>query len=169
MARLHLLADADQDIEARFGKGATVTYQLHPPFMKALGLHRKIGLGPWVRPAFRTLVAARRLRGTPFDPFGAAGIRRLERDLIAEYCDVIDRLLARLDRGNYQLAAKIASLPDTVRGYEEVKLENVETYRARLRELLARYEQGPGTETPASGRAVTIDDAHTFSAQPPSL
>ena len=35
---------------------------------------------------------------------------------------------------------RIAGLPDLVRGYEEVKMGNVERYRARRAELLAELE-----------------------------
>jgi indolepyruvate ferredoxin oxidoreductase len=89
---------------------------------------------------FRALRAARGLRGTAADPFGYAKVRRVERELVAEYVAVVDRLLARLSAGNVALAAEIAALPDMVRGYENIKLDNVAAYRARLAELLARYE-----------------------------
>ena len=34
---------------------------------------------------------------------------------------------------------KLAELPDLVRGYEEIKLARVETYRQRLREALSAF------------------------------
>ena len=36
---------------------------------------------------------------------------------------------------NYDRAVEMAALPDMVRGYEDIKLGNIELYRARLREL----------------------------------
>ena len=50
----------------------------HPPILRALGTRRKITLGPWFRPAYRVLREMRRLRGTMFDPFGHAAVRRVE-------------------------------------------------------------------------------------------
>ena len=44
-------------------------------------------------------------------------------------------LADRLDRRNYDRAVEVAALPDMVRGYEGIKLANVEAYHARLREL----------------------------------
>ena len=83
------------------------------------------------------------VRGTQLDVFGRTKVRRVERELIAEYREVIERLLARLDADNIARATAIASLPDLVRGYEEIKLQNVRKYREALREALARYEVAP--------------------------
>ena len=49
--------------------------------LRAMGLKHKISLGTWFRPAFRGLLAMRRLRGTPLDPFGRAHVRRVERSV----------------------------------------------------------------------------------------
>ncbi|MGI6870621.1 DUF6537 domain-containing protein [Amycolatopsis sp. 3B14] len=66
-----------EGIAAEFGDGARYAYQLHPPVLRALGLKRKIALGPWSRPVLRLLRAGRRLRGTPPRPLrlrpGSAG------------------------------------------------------------------------------------------------
>ena len=35
---------------------------------------------------------------------------------------------------------ELCELPDVVRGYEDIKLRNVETFRARAAELLERIE-----------------------------
>jgi indolepyruvate ferredoxin oxidoreductase len=102
-------------------------------------MKRKISLGPWFRPAFATLVAMRRLRGTALDPFGRTEVRRTERALVAEYRAVVDTLLAGLTEGNHELAVQIAALPDMVRGYEEIKLATVRTYHETLAELRAQF------------------------------
>jgi indolepyruvate ferredoxin oxidoreductase len=44
-------------------------------------------------------------------------------------------LAAGLKAGDYDRAVAVAALPDVVRGYEGVKLANVDAYRVRLREL----------------------------------
>ena len=142
VARLHLDSAGRAELEQRFGRGAKVRYMLHPPMLRDRGWDRKIAFGPWIRPVFRVLVGMRRLRGTALDPFGRTPIRTLERELVREYETVVERLLAGLDAGRLDLAVEIAQLPDMVRGYEHVKLRNVEPYRARLAELLAAYD-GP--------------------------
>jgi indolepyruvate ferredoxin oxidoreductase len=139
VARLSLDPALDEAVRAQFGDGARYEYRLHPPVLRALGLRRKISLGPWFRPAFATLVAMRRLRGTPLDPFGRTEVRRTERALITEYREVIDALLSGLTEGNHDLAVQIAALPDLVRGYEDIKLATVRTYHEKLAELRAEF------------------------------
>lgn len=139
VARLSLDPALDEAIRAQFGEGARYSYRLHPPVLRALGLKHKISLGPWFRPAFATLVAMRRLRGTALDPFGRTEVRRTERALITEYREVVDDLLAGLTEGNHELALQVAALPDLVRGYERIKLANVRTYHERLAELRAAF------------------------------
>ncbi|HEY7276364.1 MAG TPA: indolepyruvate ferredoxin oxidoreductase family protein [Trebonia sp.] len=139
VARLSLDPALDAAVRAQFGDGARYQYRLHPPVFRALGLRHKISLGPWFRPAFATLVAMRRLRGTRLDPFGRTEVRRTERALITEYREVVDQLLADLTAGNHELAVQIAALPDMVRGYEDIKLATVRAYREKLAELRAEF------------------------------
>lgn len=126
VARLHLEGLRD------LPEGARVKFLLHPPALRALGMQRKLRLGAWFVPAFRLLKAGRRLRGTAFDPFGRAEVRRVERALPGEYLSL---LAAATDR---ETALAIAALPDMVRGYEDIKLANVERFRDRAAELLGR-------------------------------
>jgi indolepyruvate ferredoxin oxidoreductase len=120
-----------------------VQYNLQPPFLKHLGLDRKIRLGGWVRPVLSLLVAGRRLRGTRLDPFGRTEVRKLEQALRDEYITVISSVAERLTTSNHGLALYIARLPDMVRGYERLKLENAAAYRDQLSEAISRYEQDP--------------------------
>lgn len=55
--------------------------------------------------------------------------------MLAHYTDLMRRLAATLSTENYDTATKAAALPDLVRGYEDIKLANVELYRSGLREL----------------------------------
>jgi indolepyruvate ferredoxin oxidoreductase len=137
VARLSLDPDVGAAVAAEFGPGARVSYLLHPPVLRALGIRRKITLGPWFRPAFRALRAARRLRGTPFDPFGRARVRRIERELITEYRATVAAMLPHLSPDTLPRCVDIASAPDEVRGYEGIKLASLVRYRARLDELAA--------------------------------
>ena len=77
---------------------AKVYFMLHPPLLRALGLKRKLKLGRWFVPAFRLLYRMRRLRGTRLDPFGHAEVRRVERELIAEYEALVDEALVTARR-----------------------------------------------------------------------
>ena len=107
----------------------------HPPLLRALGLRRKLRLGPWFRPALWALRALRRLRGTAYDPFGYAAIRREERRLIPWYQGLIRRELGRETPVDYGLALELARLPEPIRGYEDIKLRNIAAARERGRAL----------------------------------
>ena len=135
VARLSIDPAAEALLEAQFGPGARASYRLHPPLLRTLGVKHKITLGPWFRPVFAGLVSLRGLRGTRLDPFGYAKVRRVERQLVEEYRKVITETMPRLDSGNVRLGIQIAALPDMIRGYEQVKLRNVESYREKLHEL----------------------------------
>ncbi len=137
VARLSLDPALEASVRAQFGDGARYAWKLHPPVLRAVGMQRKITLGRWFRPGYRTLRAMRRLRGTRLDPFGVAEVRRVERELVAEYRSLIPTLLTLDDSDDTERAVEIAGLPDMVRGYEQIKLDNVARYRARLAELLA--------------------------------
>jgi indolepyruvate ferredoxin oxidoreductase len=139
VARLSLDPAMHAAVAAEFGPGARVSYRLHPPILRALGMKSKLELGPWFRPVYRVLLGMRRLRGTRLDPFGAAGVRRQERALIVEYRALLERLLADLRPENHSLAVEIADLPDMVRGYESIKLDNIARYRAEVAHRLEEY------------------------------
>ncbi len=147
VARLSLDPALAASSRSRFGSGAKMSYRLHPPLLRALGVHKKITLGPWFRPVFGVLVRMRRLRGTRLDPFGYTRVRRTERELVAEYTGLVDELVASLSPGNHALAVELASLPDEVRGYEQVKLDNVTRYRERLAELRTAFASPQAVRT----------------------
>ncbi|GAB3562500.1 indolepyruvate ferredoxin oxidoreductase family protein [Amycolatopsis endophytica] len=109
-----------------------VTFQLHPPILRALGRKKKVRFGPRSHRLLRLLAGFKGLRGTPFDLFGYARVRRLERALVAHYRQVVTGLAESLTPENYERAVRIATLPDLVRGYEGVKLANLAVYRERL-------------------------------------
>ncbi|MDT5326475.1 MAG: indolepyruvate ferredoxin oxidoreductase [Mycobacterium sp.] len=132
-----LLTDPEfiEYVQSEIPAGGNLTYKLHPPVLRAVGRKKKIGLGPRSHVALRILAKGKRLRGTKFDPFGYAHVRRVERGLLAEYESIVSRLAIELDTANYDRAVTIASLTDIVRGYEDIKLASVDAYRARLRDL----------------------------------
>jgi indolepyruvate ferredoxin oxidoreductase len=135
VARLHLTNGLWRGLARRYPGGARVEYHLHPPLLRALGMRRKLRLGAWITAAFRLLAALRGLRGTPFDVFGSTRVRRLERALPGEYRALIERTLTGLSPEGYERAVALANLPDLIRGYEEIKLRNVERFREEVRRL----------------------------------
>ena len=142
VARLSLAPEVADDVAARFGDGARASWRLHPPALRALGMRRKLVLGPWFRVVFALLVRARGLRGTVLDPFGRAEVRRVERALVEEYAEVVATLCAGLSVASYDLAVRIAETPDLVRGYEQIKLDSIARYREQQATLLGEYSAG---------------------------
>jgi indolepyruvate ferredoxin oxidoreductase len=146
VARLHLMGLAGT------ARGDKVYVMLHPPLLRAMGLDRKLKIRRGVAvPMFKALRATKGLRGTRLDPFGRAHVRRVERALPGEYQALVDRALERLTPVTHATVAQIAELPDVVRGYEDVKLRNVEAFRVRAEQLedeLARGAQSGGFSLP---------------------
>ena len=139
VARLLTSPASTAAAEAVGGTGAHVKWKLHPPILKSLGMTQKISLGPASRPLLVTLAAGKRLRGTPFDPFGRAKVRVLERELLSQYRSTIDTLLTSLTPTNLAEAARIAALPEGIRGYEDRKLENARRYRQQLDDAMKAW------------------------------
>lgn len=123
-----------EEVAATVPGGANLTYRLHPPILRALGRTEKIGFGPRAHAALRLLAKAKRLRGTAFDPFGYAHVRRVERALLAHYTELIETLRST-PAADYDRAVEVAALPEMIRGYEQIKLDSIDEYRNRLREL----------------------------------
>ncbi|RLE26693.1 MAG: hypothetical protein DRJ50_00360, partial [Actinobacteria bacterium] len=72
------------------------------------------------------------LRGTRADPFRWAEVRRVERAMIPEYIAAVQQLGRHLDPDTLTESIEIASLPDQVRGYEDIKLRRAKAYRDEL-------------------------------------
>ncbi|HET7342097.1 MAG TPA: indolepyruvate ferredoxin oxidoreductase family protein [Methylomirabilota bacterium] len=136
VARLHLKASLPATLAEAYPGGVRVQYHLHPPLLRALGLTRKLKLGSWFDGAFRALAALKGLRGTALDPFGRAAVRRVERALPGEYRQLVERAMTGLTPATYERAVTAARLPDLVRGYEDIKLRNVERFREEARKAV---------------------------------
>lgn len=134
-------AFAEQVAES-FGDDAKVAVRLHPPTLRAMGMKEKLSLGAWSQRPMSALAKMKKLRGTRFDPFGHNEIRRTERALIVEYRELVDTMLDALRTGRVgddrrPALVTLAQLPDMVRGYEGVKMRNVERYHAEMARMRA--------------------------------
>jgi indolepyruvate ferredoxin oxidoreductase len=87
------------------------------------------------------LARLKRLRGTPFDLFGYHPERRTERQLLADYEAVLAELAAGLNADNHDLAVRIASIPEQIRGYSHVKDRTIATAKAEAENLLTAWRQ----------------------------
>ncbi|WP_231129816.1 indolepyruvate ferredoxin oxidoreductase family protein [Corynebacterium xerosis] len=129
VARLALDTGFLDGIADEYGEAADVKILFHPPFLRALGMDRKMRMGKTARPALRALTKAKRLRGTAFDPFGRTAARRFERDLRDAYRGRLLELAVEMDAETDDVAKQkllsdataLAALADSVRGYEDIK------------------------------------------------
>ena len=120
-----------------------LNFHLAPPLLAKIdhntGHPKKQAYGPWMMRAFGLLAKLRFLRGGSFDIFGRTAERRMERQLITDYEADIALILERLDAGDTDVATRLASLPEQIRGFGHVKAANVgkaEAQRALLRAAL---------------------------------
>jgi indolepyruvate ferredoxin oxidoreductase len=135
VARLHLKVDYDHVARQLGMEGPyKVTYHLHPPTLRRLGLGRKLPMGRTYRVAFGALRRMRRLRGTPLDVFGRDRDRKLERALAHEYRQLVESAVCdpSLD---YEQRVQLASSALAVKGYGTIKEAAVQRWHASVAEL----------------------------------
>jgi indolepyruvate ferredoxin oxidoreductase len=132
VARLHLRADYAQIARDLGITGPySVTYHLHPPVLRRLGLKKKLPMGRPYQLMFHVLRGMRRLRGTPFDVFGWDRDRRSERAVIEEYRRLIDEVLPVVP---YETGVRIAASALSIKGYASIKETAVAAWREHVAE-----------------------------------
>jgi indolepyruvate ferredoxin oxidoreductase len=148
VARLYTDGSFAAQIAREFEGDPKLQLHLSPQFLPAFIAPRdpetghvrkwRIPLG-LILPFFRVLRLGKRLRGTPLDPFGWTRHRRWERRQIAEYEATVAELLDGLTAESLPLAVELASLPEHVRGFDDVKERQAEAARVKHAELLAAF------------------------------
>jgi len=143
VARLYTSGEFQRRLQQQFEGDYTLHFHLAPPLLAKKdeqGRLLKREYGPWMFTAFKWMAKLKFLRGGAFDVFGRTEERRMERQLIADYFATVERLLARLDAGNLELAAQIASVPEHIRGYGHVKEAHLHAAKAREAQLLQDWD-----------------------------
>ena len=134
VARLHTQPKFLHSIREEFGGNAKLRFHLAPPLFArkkdARGRPLKKQFGGWILPVFRILARMRRLRGTAFDPFGYTAERRMERELIKKFEQLLDEALPGLTAANRgEITARAGEFLE-IRGFGPVKEAAVENMRA---------------------------------------
>lgn len=144
VARLYTHPDFQAALAEQFEGDYTIRFHLGSgPFArrnKATGALEKTEVGPWMLRVFGVMAKLRGLRGTWFDPFRWSSERTLERELVQQYEQDIDRLLDGLRPDSLSLAQQIAQWPDGVRGYGHVKAGNAEQAQRKRRDLWQQWD-----------------------------
>jgi len=143
VARLYAETDFVERVKAQFEGDYTLKFHLAPPTLNKPDAKnsepRKSVYGPWMMSGFRVLAKLRRVRGGPFDIFGRTAERKHERQLIADYENLVDELLAKLSPQNYAVAVELASIPEHIRGYGHIKERHVRDAKLHEAGLLAQF------------------------------
>jgi indolepyruvate ferredoxin oxidoreductase len=142
VARLYTDGRFASELAGTF-KGGKVKVWMSPPLIAPRGPDgkpKKIALGGWmIDLVFPMLTRMKGLRGGPLDIFGMTEERKMERGLIVSYEAQLDRLLAGLTAERLPLAAKIAAVPQQIRGYGHVKDTAVKVAKADEAALWAQW------------------------------
>jgi len=140
VARLHTDKKFFDSVRAEFGSKAKFRFHLAPPILNSgtdsRGRPRKKEFGAWMLPVFKLLASLRGMRGTSFDVFGRTAERCMERELIAEFEQLLEELLPTLREEKLQDATELVQLYMKIRGYGPVKQASVDLVRRQVTERL---------------------------------
>nr|MBP6394553.1 2-oxoacid:acceptor oxidoreductase family protein [Giesbergeria sp.] len=156
VARLHTDAVFTDKIAAMFEGDYKIVHHMAPPLLAQRndqGELVKQQFGPWLRRALGVLAGLKGLRGGALDIFGKTAERRMERALIAEYRTCIDELLTGLTPERLALAARIARIPEDIRGYGHVKERHLTAARTRWADLMVQWRQPVAMPAPTRAAA----------------
>ncbi|WP_205422680.1 indolepyruvate ferredoxin oxidoreductase family protein [Seongchinamella sediminis] len=117
-------------------------FNLAPPLLSGkdpnTGLPVKREYGGWMMKVFPLLAKFKFLRGTALDPFGYLAERRAERQLIEDFEQLMERVIAQLNSGNLPVALQLAASPMEIKGYGHVKDEAIDSVRRQQEDLWQR-------------------------------
>jgi indolepyruvate ferredoxin oxidoreductase len=126
-------------------KGGKAKVWLAPPLLSRKGPDgkpKKMAFPGWMLDAgFPVLAKFKGLRGGPLDVFGYTAERRMERGLIAEFEAELDRIVEGLTKERLPLAAKLAAVPQQIRGFGHVKDAAVGPAKAEAKRLWREWEK----------------------------
>jgi indolepyruvate ferredoxin oxidoreductase len=150
VARLYARPEFLQKLRATFEGDFTLSFYFAPPILPQSGARtpRKRRFGAWALPALRFLSAMRFLRGSWLDPFRFSPDRKLERDLLRDYEQMMSDVAARLSAANLDMAVELAALPQRMRGYGHVKARYVAQARKRQAVLKKSFDAAEAKKQP---------------------
>ena len=91
---------------------------------------------------FKLLAKFRWMRGSILDPFRNSAESRAARALISQYENDVETILEQLNSDNLETAAKLASIPDLIRGYGHVRQKKtIEANEVRMKFLAELLSQ----------------------------
>jgi len=150
-----LLCKTKEMVANRFEGDFKISYHLAPPLMSRIGPNgrpQKRQFGSWFDHASRCLARFKFLRETPLDIFGYTAERRMERQLITDFENLVARMQREYDPANHDVWYELMGLPQNILGFGPVKLANAQAMAKRWGELLQELDQdGPAAQFAALG------------------
>src|SRR6516165_3363902 len=143
VARLYSDDSFARKLSEKFDGDFRLKFYLAPPIFAKRdksGRLQKKEYGGWMIHAFRLLAQLKFLRGTSLDPFGRTAERQAERKLIEDYFAMIENRIAHLRAEQIPLLARLARIPEMIRGYGHIKDESIRKARAEQARLEAELE-----------------------------
>ncbi|MGI9369668.1 MAG: indolepyruvate ferredoxin oxidoreductase family protein [Ruegeria sp.] len=133
VARL-MTADAfSSELEQQFEGDYKTRYHMAPPLLSwrkdGSGRPAKRAFGPWLRPVLGAMSRAKRLRHTPFNPFGYHAEARLHRDILTWYETLLDQMQINFASRTEAEWLETLSFADEVRGYGPVREDSFDKAR----------------------------------------
>lgn len=141
VGRLHSQTGFEQEIARHFEGDYRIRYHLAPPMLPTgtdgRGRPLKKAFGPWMRHGMAMLARMKHLRGTRWDIFARTHDRKLDRELLAWFRGVLDRVERDFDRLGQDRALQILQAPSEIRGYGPVRHKAADQVRQQVARLLA--------------------------------
>jgi len=143
VARLYTNGEFEKNISQQFEGDFKIHFHMAPPLLARKdnkGHLRKMEFGGWMFHALKIMARLRGLRGGIFDIFGKTAERKMERQLIDNYENLLDEFGRTLTHDKIHAAVALASIPSDIRGFGHVKEKSVNISTKKQRELLQEYQ-----------------------------
>jgi len=138
VARLYTDGRFLKNLQAQFEGDYKIHFHMAPPLLARRndkGELQKKEFGPWMMPGLKLMARLRFLRGTAFDLFGYTAERKMERQLIRDYEELLKHIDRDLSAESLEVFAELAALPTDIRGFGHVKEKAVKNSRIKARAL----------------------------------
>ncbi len=145
VARLYTNGKFEKKVKQQFEGDFKIHFHMAPPLLAtkdSKGHLRKMEFGGWMFKALKIVARLRGLRGTAFDIFGRTRERKMERQLIINYENLLAEFSQTLSKENLFAAIALASTPSEIRGFGHIKEKAIEVSTKKSTQLLKDYHSG---------------------------
>ncbi len=139
IARLYTNGTFKQQLESMFEGNYRIKFHLSPPLIAPknteTGKPEKLQFPQITLQLFKILAKLKFLRNSSFNIFGYSTERKLEKQLIQDYKQIIEWTLEHLSTDNYPIAVELATTPDDIRGFGHIKEASLQQFKQKQQKL----------------------------------